>query len=423
MKNKISAALAFVLSLAMLAFIKGPEKKVKNLSSEVIVSWNIIAGETMISKENQPFMIVRNQTMMHLAMHDALNAINPVYETYALKARNKKADPEAAAATAAYTVLVAAYPDKKEMLDAKLGEWLRKVKTIDEKEESIVIGQKAAIKIMELRKKDGAANGNWLGDLKPSAGPGIYQLVPPLNFVYAPHWKTMQTFSLSRYDQFRCPPPPSLTSNAYSDAFNEVKSFGGKVSKLRTTDQTLYAKYWYEFSETGWNRITRVVTQDRKLDLYTAARLFALVNMALIDAYTAGWDSKFHYNFWRPYTAIQFADTDNNPLTGVDNSWESLEVTPPIHDYPSTHSALGNAAAAVLAGILGDNTTFSMTSPTADPAGPTRAFTSFSQAANENADSRVMAGLHFRFSCSAGQELGNKIGQWTVQNHLKPVVK
>lgn len=423
MKNKIPAAIALLLSFTMLAFIKEPSKKVKDLSSEVIISWNIIAGETMISKENQPFMIVRNQTMMHLAMHDALNAINPVYETYALKAKNKKADPEAAAAVAAYTVLIAAYPDKKEMLDAKLGEWLRKVKTLDAKEESVVIGQKAAVKIMELRKNDGAANGTWLGELKPASGPGIYQLVPPMNFVYAPHWKTMQTFSLSRYDQFRCPPPPSLTSNVYSDAFNEVKSFGGKVSKLRTTDQTLFAKYWYEFSETGWNRITRIAAQDRKLDLYTAARLFALVNMALIDAYTAGWDSKFHYNFWRPYTAIQFADTDNNPLTAVDNSWESLEITPPIHDYPSTHSALGNAAAAVLAGILGDNTAFTMTSPTADPAGPTRSFQSFSQAANENADSRVMAGLHFRFSCTAGQELGNKIGQWTVQNHLKSVVK
>jgi hypothetical protein len=422
MKNKI-AAIAFVLSFAMLAFVSGPEKKVKGLSSEVVVSWNLIAGEAMISKENQPFMIVRNQTMMHLAMHDALNAINPVYETYALKARNKKADPEAAAAVAAYTVLIAAYPDKKEMLDGKLGEWLKRVKNADQKEESIVIGQKAAVKIMELRKNDGAATGTWLGELKGSSGPGIYQLVPPLTFVYAPHWKTMQTFSLSRYDQFRCPPPPALSSKAYSDAFNEVKSFGGKVSQLRTTDQTMFAKYWYEFSETGWNRITRVVTQDQKLDLYTAARLFALVNMALIDAYTAGWDSKFHYNFWRPYTAIHFADTDDNPLTSVDNKWESLEVTPPIHDYPSTHSALGNAAAAVLAGMLGDNTAFTMTSPSADPANTTRSFRSFSQAANENADSRVMAGLHFRFSCNAGQELGNKIGQWTVQNYLKPVAK
>ena len=421
MKNKISAALAFTLCFAMLAFVNEPKKKIKALPSDVIISWNLIAGEIGSAKEHQPFMALRTQTIMHLAMHDALNAINPVYETYALKVRNRNADPIGAAATAAYTVLITAYPRKKELLDAKLGEWLRKIKYAGGKEESVVIGQKAALKVMELRKDDGAANGDWMAGLKPSTGPGIYQLVPPLNFVYAPHWKTMQTFSLRRYDQFRCPPPPVLNSNTYANDFNEVRSFGGKISSVRSKDQTLYAKYWYEFSEIGWNRITRVVTEDKKLDLYTAARLFALVNMALIDSYTAGWDSKFHYNFWRPYTAIHFADTDDNAQTIPDSNWESLEITPPVHDYPSTHSALGNAGAAVLAGILGDNTAFTMTSPTGDSSAPVRSFNSFTQAANENADSRVMAGLHFRFSCSAGQELGNKVGQWTVQNYLRPV--
>lgn len=423
MKSKISAAIAFVLCFAMLAFVSDPRKKVKQLSSEVIIAWNNIAHETTSGKDFQPFMAARVHAIMHLAMHDALNAINPVYETYALKVKNKKADPEAAAAVAAYTVLIASLPEKKEILDQKLGQWLKKVKFADEKEESVVIGQKAALKVMDVRKNDGAANGDWMVELKSTAGPGIYQLVPPLNFVYAPHWKTMQTFSLTRYDQFRCPPPPSITSKQYSDDFNEVKNFGGKVSSVRTHDQTMYAKFWYEFSEIGWNRIARIVTADQKLDLYTAARLFALLNMALVDSYTAGWDSKFHYNFWRPYTAIHFADTDENPATAIDNKWESLEVTPPVQDYPSTHSALGNAAAAVLAGILGDHTAFTMTSPSADPAGPTRSFNSFSQAANENADSRVMAGLHFRFSCRAGQELGNKVGQWTVQNHLRPIGK
>lgn len=423
MKSKITAIIAFALSFTMLAFVGEPRKKVKNLSSEVVIAWNLIASEAMSGKDFQPFMAIRVQTMMHLAMHDALNAINPVYETYALKTKNRKADPEGAAAIAAYTVLISACPDKKEMLDGKLGQWLKKIKYMDDKEESIVIGQKAALKIMDIRKSDGAADGEWIATLKGSTGPGIYQLVPPLNFIYAPHWKTMQTFSLSRYDQFRCPPPPALNSKQYADDFIEVKEFGGKLSNVRTPDQTSYAKYWYEFSEIGWNRIARIVAQDQKLDLYAAARLFALVNMALTDAYTAGWDSKFHYNFWRPYTAIHFADTDENPVTSIQSNWESLEVTPPVQDYPSTHSALGNAAAAVLAAVLGDHTTFTMTSPSADPVGPTRTFKSFSQAANENADSRVMAGLHFRFSCRAGQDLGNKVGQWTVQNHLKPITR
>ncbi|MCK6691515.1 MAG: vanadium-dependent haloperoxidase, partial [Thermoanaerobaculia bacterium] len=151
------------------------------------------------------------------------------------------------------------------------------------------------------------------------------------------------------------------------------------------------------------------------------ARLFALVNMALADAYTAGWDSKFHYNFWRPYTAIRAADIDGNANTEADPEWEPAEPTPPVQDYPSTHSALGNAAATVLGGLLGDQVTFTMTSGTSALPGETRTFSRFSQAADENAESRVLAGIHFRFSCEKGQELGNQIGKFTLDNHLKPL--
>lgn len=426
MKSKISVV-AFLLSFLMVAFVNKPKEKFKDVSSDVIIAWNIISHETMAKKDYQPLVdyqplfATRINTMVHLAMHDALNSIYAKFETYVLKAKDKQADPEIAAATAAYTVLVASFPEKKQMLDTKLNGWLAKAKSLDARKRGVALGQKAGEAILALRSKDGSIPENWLAQLQPSTKPGIYQLVPPLNFVYAPHWKTMQTFSLKRFDQFRCPPPPALTSKTYTDGFNEIKNFGGKVSTARSTEQTFYAKFWYELSEVGWNRIGRIAAQDRKLDLFTAARLFALLNMALADAYTAGWDSKFHYNFWRPYTAIQFADTDENPATARDASWEPLTITPPVHDYPSTHSALGNAGASVLAGILGDNTAFTMTSESSDPVGASRSFKSFSQAADENADSRVMAGLHFRFSCRAGQDLGNKIGQWTVQNQLKPL--
>lgn len=411
--------MAFVLSIAMMAFLGKPKNRYKDLSSEVITSWNVISHETMEGKNYDCLMASRIHSMVHLAMHDALNAIEPVYETYVLKEKDKKADPEAAAATAAYTVLVQSFPAQKQMLIIKLNQWLDKVKRGDAKTRGIALGELAGKKIMELRRNDGAGNGQLMSQLAVSKRPGIYQLVPPFDFVYAPHWKSVNTFSLKKFDQFRSVPPPSLTSAEYANAFNEVKRIGGKTSTTRSNDQTSYAKFWYELSEIGWNRIGRVIVADKKMDLFSAARLMALLNMALADAYIAGWDSKIHYNFWRPYTAIHFADVDENPATARDDKWESQEVTPPIHDYPSTHSALGNAGASVLAALVGDHTTFSFTSPTAGPNNPTRSFKSFSQAANENADSRVMAGLHFRFSCVAGQDLGNKIGQWTVQNHLK----
>jgi hypothetical protein len=156
------------------------------------------------------------------------------------------------------------------------------------------------------------------------------------------------------------------------------------------------------------------------LGLLETARLFALVDMALADAYVAGWDSKFHHNLWRPYTAIRNAHIDGNDETSEDQQWEPAMPTPPVQDYPSTHSALGNAAATVMAGMLGE-TPFSMTSPTAMPGNGARSFTGFRQAADENADSRVKAGIHFRFACDAGQEMGDKIGQWLLGNHLKPL--
>jgi hypothetical protein len=145
--------------------------------------------------------------------------------------------------------------------------------------------------------------------------------------------------------------------------------------------------------------------------------------MAMADAYIAGWDSKFHYNLWRPYTAIRHADNDGNSGTIGDSEWEAEMPTPPVQDYPSTHSALGNAAATVIANLLEGSTSFTMISPTAAPANSnsSRSFNSVKQAADENADSRVQAGIHFRFACIAGQELGDKIGLWLVNNYLLPL--
>lgn len=212
---------------------------------------------------------------------------------------------------------------------------------------------------------------------------------------------------------------PSLTSDAYTKAFNEVKAKGAKTNSTRTPEETAIAKFWYEFSEIGWNRVTMVAAQDAKLDLLATARLFALVNIGLADSYIAGWDSKIFHNFWRPYTAIRKAATDTNSNTTEDAAWEPLMATPPIHDYPSTHSILGSAAATILSEMIGKNVGFTMGSSTADPADAKRSFKTFTEAATENADSRVYAGLHFRFSCDIGLILGKQIGDYTLSHKLK----
>lgn len=411
-----AAALLLSSTLGLVSSQAQPPKE--SASNKVVITWNMAAYDCMGDGYLHALLASHTNAMVHLAMHDAINAVDSKYETYLPVTKMPGADPEAAAAMAAYTVLVAHFPDKKGMLDSTLASSLDPIANGEAKEMGMKAGKACGDAIIANRAGDGS-------DQDPRVKPetstqtGVYNVVPPFDFVFAPFWKTMKLFSLEKHDQFRSSPPPAITSKEYADAFNEVKSVGGSNSTTRTPDQTSYAKFWYEYSEIGWNRMARIVLQDHNLDLHATARLFALLNIALADSYTAGWDSKFHYNGWRPYTAIHAAATDGNDDTQPDTSWVSLEPTPPVPDYPSTHSTLGGAAATVLASVFGDNTSFTMVSKTPGYTGPGRDFTSFSAAAAENADSRLRAGIHFRYACEAGLAMGKKIGTWTVEHHLK----
>ncbi|HLW50692.1 MAG TPA: vanadium-dependent haloperoxidase [Sphingobacteriaceae bacterium] len=394
---------------------------VGKLSNNVIIEWNEIAYQAFGGESYQhSLMASRINAMTHLAMHDALNAIFPRYEKYAFTGYNASANPIAAAASAAHTVLFVEIPDKAAFLDSALLQSLSTIPDNEEKEMGIALGKAAGQAILDARANDGSA-GDPIGPVPPSETGGVYQPVPPFDFLFAPFWKEVKPFGLNKKDQFRVPSYPSLDSEAYVEAYNEVKEIGKRDSPSRTADQTAYAYFWYEFSEAGWNRVARLVATSKKMDLLETARLFALVDMGMADAYIAGWDSKFYHNFWRPYTAIRNAHIDENEQTEADLLWEAEMPTPPVQDYPSTHSALGSAAASILAAIVGEHTTFTMRSPTALPGQEERSFSGFIEAAQENADSRVTAGIHFRFACEAGLDLGDHVGNWIVNNHLKPL--
>ncbi|WP_237216502.1 vanadium-dependent haloperoxidase, partial [Falsiroseomonas oryziterrae] len=319
---------------------------------------------------------------------------------------------------AAHDVLAALYPTQAAALAPELAKAMLEAGRGAEVERGRVLGALAAHAILTDRAGDGAERE---AVYVPSGHVGAYRHTPGFDFLFAPHWAGLRPFALRTPSQFRAAPPPRVESAAYARAFEEVKQLGGRLGARRTDDQTHLAHFWYEFSDIGWNRVARVVTRERGLDLHDGLRLFALVNMALADAYVAGWDSKLHHDAWRPVTAIRMASEDFNPATVADPTWEPLLPTPPIQDHPSTHSALGAAAAAVMAGLLGDATPFALTSTTALPANPVRRFPGFAAAAAENADSRVMAGLHFRFAVVDGLDLGERIGRWTLANHLRPV--
>jgi len=388
---------------------------------KLVLEWNEFASEVALeadSKYEDPFVHLRALTMLHLAMHDAANGVDQKYGRFALTQTDERADPSVAAVAAAHAVLSSVYPSQRGLLDARLSERLANAPESAARDRGIELGKAAAEAVLAQRAAD---RSDATESYTPKDIPGSYQFVPPLELVYRPAWRNVEPFGLARGDQFRSQPPPELESAEYATAYDEVKRYGRAKDSTRTADQTFYADWWYELSEIGWNRIARVTWEKQaEQDLWFTARLFALVNVGLMDAYIAGWDSKMHYDFWRPYTAIRAGESDQNEATIAESAWESYCVTPPVQDYPSTHSALGAAAAKILYGVYGRDIPFTMESTSTKPAGKPRSLASFEQAAIENADSRVACGIHFRFATEAGLAMGEQVGDHVLDSMLAP---
>jgi hypothetical protein len=289
--------------------------------------------------------------------------------------------------------------------------------------------------MLALRKDDGATRD---APYTPGTGPGKWRPHPnpdPPNPPIAdqalargyassssPGWGNVMPFTLLSASQFWLPGPPALSSEAYARDYNEVKSLGGQISQERTAEQTEIARFWFQGAP-GWHRIARMVVQERGLDAWESARVLGLMSLAMADAYIAGFKIRYVYDRWRPVTAIREGDTDGNDATVGDPTWNSLQNTPAVSDYPSTLSTFSGAAAAALAGALGtDQVSFKVTSGPPFP-DITRTFTSFSQAARDGAKSRVYAGIHFPSACDDGLTLGRKVGERTVAMYLQPVKK
>ena len=434
--TKVTVSALGVLALASLGMLH-------NAAADEVFDWNVTGLEAAAAGGQNPIHVSRTMAMMQIAVHDALNAIDRRYEPYLYAA---KGEPTAAAgaaiAAAARDVLAGVTPSwgKPEqhekalaMVDGAYAAALAKVPDGLAKDHGIVIGRAAAAAMLTARKADGAdgpaqyAPGTAAGQWRPHPNP--VPANPPIadpalaggNWpALLPQWRGVAPFTMATPWQYRLPGPPALASAQYAQEYEEVKGIGGKNSSARTADQSEIAKYWYESSPQGWSRIARVVAAQRGIDPWDNARLLALVNATIADGYIAGADTRYLYDFWRPVTAIRAGDTDGNDATMADAAWETFLNTPPLPDYPSTHSVAGGAASVVLARFFGsDKVAFTMTS--GPPfAGIARSFSSFSEAAQENADSRVYAGIHFRSACQDGIKLGGQIGRRAFAQHLLP---
>lgn len=259
-----------------------------------------------------------------------------------------------------------------------------------------------------------------------------YRFTPGTPFQFAPGWADVTPFVLRSSDQFRASKPDKVTSKKYAADYNEVKALGGDgvtTPSARTSEQTEIALFWVESSPLQWNRIARTVAADVGLDVWDSARLFGLLNFAMADGYISSFETKNHYSFWRPVTAIHEGDNDGNPRTIGDASWTPLVGTPPIPDHDSAHAVEGAAAARVMQKFFGTDAiafeTCSLTLPAAQACGGAsevlRSFGGFSEAAAENGDSRVLVGFHFRNAVDEGLEHGRDIANRTVSRALRPI--
>jgi hypothetical protein len=429
----------FTLAICGAAVIVG----IAPVRADEVTDWNAVAIDVLVLGGQNPVVMTRGLAMAHLAVHDALNAIDRRYEPYLFDARSEPgAAPGAAVAAAMHDALVGALtgfgtPEQqakgKERADATFAAALTTIPEGRSRRDGIAVGQAAAAAMLSLRKADGATvqvaytpgtqPGQWRPHPNPvPANPPIPDttLAPGNLPAMLPQWGQMLPFTMRAPWQFRLRPPTALTSETYTRDYNEVKRLGGKQSMVRTAAQDEIARFWYEASAPGWNRIARIIAGQRVLDRWEQARLFALLNAAMADGYIAGADTRYLYNFWRPVTAIRAGGSDGNDATAGDPTWETFMNTPPLPDYPSTHSVLGGAAAVVMSRFLGtDQVSFTMTS--GPPfAGITRSFTSLSQAQEENGDSRVYSGIHFRNSTVAGILQGEQIGRQAFAQYLQP---
>ena len=356
--------------------------------------------------------------MVHIAMHDAVQAIQRRFDTYSTGITPTSGSVIAAAAKAAHDVLVNRFPAQTATLDAVYSDYLA-AHQIAANDPGIAAGAQAASACILGRVHDGTYpvpapqffGGTAPGQWRPTVLTPTGEPTP-----MAVAWMaTAKPFTVLHSSQFFAPGPPRITSRRYTREYNEVKALGRNVGSTRTPEQTAIAVFHSGNTLVLWNQTLRALADQYITNVGDSARLFALVNMAMADAAMTAWQAKIQYNVWRPVTAIQLGDSDGNRSTVGDPTWQSLFPAPNYPDYTSGANVLSGAATEALRLFFRtDRVNFSMIGPTS-----TRFFTRFSDVAKEVIDARMYMGIHFRFADTAARSSGMRVGRWAYQHFLR----
>lgn len=399
----------------------------QDVQAAEILKWNDLALDAIRVNRTPPTACTRGLAMMHIAIFEALNALDPQYEPYiAPLSFDPGASSIAAVAAAAHAVAVEEFPPQESDFDTALEETLGSVPDVQARQAGRALGEASAQYILSIRKDDGSEarfvytpgtdNGIWRPTL-PGYEPGLH-----------PHWGDVLPFAIENPEAHLYGAPPHFATAAYVPEYNEVKSLGAVISTTRTHDQTEIAYFWAAPAGTVsppglWNMIAADFAEDRDIPLLETARLFALLNIALADAGIVAWREKYRHNCWRPITAINLGDSDDNPDTAGDPYWMPLVETPPFPEHTSGHSVFSGAAAEILGQLLGRNAPFSAVSDGLPEnygfPNVRRNFVNFEAAASEASKSRIYGGIHFRSACDGGVLSGTEVGAEVMATQLR----
>jgi hypothetical protein len=389
--------------------------------ANVITDWDdkaVVVVTPMASLGNTtPYMAERIMAMVHAAMFDAVNSVEPRYRPYLVQL---PADPatskEAAAAAAAAAVLGTIDGKTASEMKTALATYLTSIPDGSAKLDGVRLGEAIAAKVIEARTDDGC---DAPDAYRPRTSPGVYV---PTAITINSMWPDMKPFAIAKASQFRPKPPIALDSKEWATDYNEIKDYGGQHSTKRTAQQTEIARFWLIGAPVAYHPFVRQLVIVKQMSIVDSARFMAFVAIGLNDAFIAVLDAKYHYNFWRPITAIRNGDMDANPATDVEATWQPIASTPMHPEYPCAHCILSGTVAGVVKAALGTTLIpeIAMTSPTAP--GVTRRFADMTAYTEEVANARIWAGFHYRFSTRVGTEMGYQLGEYVVENIMQPVM-
>jgi hypothetical protein len=404
-------------SVVLIGVLSAPHAR-----ADVVLQWNALM-QAAVSAEN-PFSQARLAAMTQLAVFTAVNAVTRHYEPYidGIHAPHW-ASAEAAAVAAAHRVLTHYLPASAPTLDAARQQSLAAIPDRKSKEAGIKAGEAAAAAMIALRTDDGSAPPQFF--MPSLTDPGEWQLTPSCppagGILY--HWGSVKPFGVASGGQFRAAPPPTLKSGRYRRDYVEVMEVGDAASTLRPPDRADVARFYNAVLAVAvWNDVARQIARAQRATLSANARMLALLNMAISDGLVTVMETKYHYRFWRPETAVQMGERDGNRKTKANPAFTPFIATPCFPSYPSAHATGSYAARAVLARIFGDRHHAITLSSPAVP-GIRLEYDSLDEITDDIDDARVYGGIHFRFDQRAGATQGEAVGRYIYRTQLRPLRK